>query len=316
MALDHQHRSAIRNPRLWAFFIAVALVVVLLAAFVSRRRGEVYVRADQANIQNLANTISTNGKVEPMDNFEAHAPAPTTVKKIFVKEGQWVKAGTMLIQLNDADARAQAARALAQLRAAEADLHATKAGGTQEEVLSNESQLSKAQTERDAAQRSLQALEKLERTGAAAPGEVQEARNRLTRAESDLKLLQQKQTQRFSRPEIEKVQASAAEAQASYAAAQNLLRDANVRAPRDGMVYSIPVREGEFVQQGELLLQVANLKNVQVRAFVDEPEIGSLSVNQPVTITWDALPGKTWSGKTSQVPYTGQTRATTNVGAG
>ena len=303
-----------RNPRLWVFLIGVALVVIILAAFVSQHRGEVYIRADQASVQDLVNTISTNGKVEPTDNFEAHAPAPTTVKKIFVHEGQWVKASTLLIQLDDADARAQAARAVAQLRAAEADIHATKTGGTQEEVFSNESQLGKAQTERDAALRSLQALEKLQQTGAAAPAEVQEARNRLARAESDLKLLQQKQTQRFSRPEVEKVQAAADEARASYSAAQDLLHNANVRAPRDGMVYSIPVREGEFVQQGELLLQVANLKNVQVRAFVDEPEIGRLSVNQPVTITWDALPGKTWSGKISQVPYTVTTRGTRNVG--
>ena len=315
MALHEQnHRRGLRNPRLWVFLIGVALVVIILAAFVSQHRGEVYIRADQASVQDLVNTISTNGKVEPTDNFEAHAPAPTTVKKIFVHEGQWVKASTLLIQLDDADARAQAARAVAQLRAAEADIHATKTGGTQEEVFSNESQLGKAQTERDAALRSLQALEKLQQTGAAAPAEVQEARNRLARAESDLKLLQQKQTQRFSRPEVEKVQAAADEARASYSAAQDLLHNANVRAPRDGMVYSIPVREGEFVQQGELLLQVANLKNVQVRAFVDEPEIGRLSVNQPVTITWDALPGKTWSGKISQVPYTVTTRGTRNVG--
>jgi HlyD family secretion protein len=315
MALDEQHhRRATRNPRFWIFLIAVALVVILLAAFVSRRRGEIFIRADQVSIQDLENKISTNGKVEPTDNFEAHSPAPTTVKKIFEHEGQWVKAGTLLLQLDDADARAQAARALAQLRAAEADIHVTKTGGTQEELLSNESQLAKAQTERDAAQRNLQALEKLQQTGAAAPGEVQEARNRLTRAESDLKLLQQKQTQRFSRPEVEKVHAAAEEARASYAAAQDLLHNANVRAPRDGMVYSIPVREGEFVQQGELLLQVANLKNVQVRAFVDEPEIGRLSVNQPVTITWDALPGKSWSGKIAQVPLTVTTRGTRNVG--
>src|SRR5690242_13968540 len=107
MAMHDHHRPATRNPRFWIFLIGVALVVILLAAFVSRRRGEVFVRADQAGIQDLVNTISTNGKVEPTDNFEAHSPAPTTVKRILVHEGQWVKAGTLLIQLDDADARAQ-----------------------------------------------------------------------------------------------------------------------------------------------------------------------------------------------------------------
>ena len=111
------------------------------------------------------------------------------------------------MQLDDADARAQAARALAQMKAAEADQHAINTGGTQEEVLNTRSELVKAQAERDAAQKNYDALQKLAQTGAAAPSEVREAANRLTAAQAQLKVLQDKQQDRYSRPEVNRVEA-------------------------------------------------------------------------------------------------------------
>src|SRR5256885_4503432 len=101
--------------------IVAILAVIVLAAFISHRRGTVAVRSDRVSKQDLVTSISTNGKVEPIENFEAHAQSPTTIKKIYVREGQQVHAGDMLMQLEDADVRAQAARARAQVRAAEVD---------------------------------------------------------------------------------------------------------------------------------------------------------------------------------------------------
>jgi HlyD family secretion protein len=315
MAENHKAATRNRNGRhIWRAIIFSLIAVVVLAAFISRRKGEVPVRADRVLRQDLINSISTNGKVEPIDNFEAHAPAPTTVRKILVHEGQHIRAGELLMQLDDADSRAQAAKATASLRAAQANEHAIQTGGTQEEVITTQSELIKARADRDAAQRNYDTLVHLQKNGAAAPAEVREAANRLAAADAQLKLLQQKQQQRYSDPEVARVQAEADEARASLSAAQNLLQHSDVRAPFEGTVYSIPVRQGEYVQQGELLLQMANLHKVQVRAFVDEPEIGKLSAGQPVSVTWDALPGKSWQGEITQVPYTVTTLGTRNVG--
>jgi HlyD family secretion protein len=288
--------------------------VIVLAAFISSRKSSVPVRADRVTRQDLVTSISTNGKVEPLQLFEPHSPIPTTVKKIYVREGQQVKAGELLMQLEDSDVRAQVARAQAQLKGAEADQHAVQTGGTQEEVLTTRSDLVKAQTDRDTAQKNYEALRQLAKTGAAAPSEVREAQSRLAAAEASLKLLQQKQQDRYSPPEVNKVQAEAAQARATLAAAEDQLKHTEIRAPFEGTVYSIPIKQGEYVQQGELLLQLANLQRVQVRAFVDEPEIGKLATGQPVNITWDALPGKSWHGEITQMPYTITTYGTRNVG--
>ena len=293
--------------------VVTLLAVALIAAAVSKKN-VVNVRAETAKQENIVNTISTNGKIEPENNFEAHALAPAAVKKVLVKEGDKVKAGQLLVQLDDADARAQAARALAQLRAAEADISSVRKGGTQEEVLTNQANTAKARAERDSAQRNLAALKKLQETGSASAGEVQEAQNRLDRAQAELGLLEQRKTGRYSNPEVAKVQAQAGEARAAYEAAQELIKNTNITAPRAGTVYSLPIKAGQFVSAGDLLVQVAELDKLQVRAFVDEPEIGKLAPGQKVSLTWDAVPGRTWEGTVSRVPTSVSVRGTRSVG--
>lgn len=299
MATQNNHAG--RN-RLVAVIIALLVAVVLFSGWIKLRGGNVPVRAEKVARQDIANIISTNGKIEPVDNFEAHAPAAATVKNVLVREGDHVKAGQLLLQLDDAEARADQARALALLRAAEADLEAVKSGGTKEEVLTNRAALEKAQAERDEARRNLQAVQRLQQNAAASPAEVQAAQDRLRKAEADVQLLESKLSQRYSSPEVKKVQASAEQARAAYAAAQELVKDANVRAPFPGTVYQIPVKRGSYVASGALLAQVANLEKVQVRAFVDEPEIGRLAQGQKVYVKWDALPGRTWEGVVTRVP--------------
>lgn len=312
MARQSQNNG--RDRKRLVVIVVLVLAAVLLFTGINRRRAGTAVRAEKVVRQEIASVISTNGKIEPIDSFEAHAPAPATVKKVLVSEGDHVKAGQLLVQLDDADARAQAARALAQLRSAEAALHAIKAGGTQEEVLTTRSDLTKAQAEQDDARRNLQAIQKLRQNGAASPAEVEAAENRVKKAEADVQLLQAKMSGRFSSPEVAKVEASAAEARAAYAAAEELLHHSNVTAPFAGTVYQVPVKRGSYVNGGDLLVQVANLEKVRVRAFVDEPEIGRLAKGEQVEVKWDATPGRTWEGALTRVPTSVTMVGTRTVG--
>jgi HlyD family secretion protein len=249
MAVVNNNASFYSRHRLLVWVGGTILGVVLLASFMSRD-DVVPVRAAKVERGMLRSVVSTNGKVEPIHDFEAHAPVGTTVVKTLVKEGDHVKKGQLLVQLDDSQARSDAARALAQVRAADASLHAVESGGTREEVLTTQSELVKARTARDGARRNLEALQRLQQTGAASPGEVQEAKNQLARSEADLKLLEQKQTDRYSRPEVAQVEAQKQEALAAYDAAQDILRQMNVRAPFDGVVYALPVRQGMYTNAG------------------------------------------------------------------
>jgi len=312
--MARQNQNSGRSGRPVLVIVVLVVVAMLLFTAFNRRHTVTPVRAEKVVRQEIASVISTNGKIEPIDSFEAHAPAPATVNKVLVAEGDHVKVGQLLVQLDDADARAQAARALAQLRSAEAAISGIKAGGTQEEVLTLRSDLTKAQAERDDAQRNLAAIQRLRQTGAASPAEVEGAQNRQKKAEADVELLQSKLKARFSSPEVAKVEASAAEARAAYNAAEDLLHHSNVTAPFAGTVYQLPVKRGSYVNGGELLVQVANLDKVRVRAFVDEPEIGRLAKGQKVEVKWDATPGRTWEGTLTRVPTSVTMVGTRTVG--
>jgi HlyD family secretion protein len=300
-----------RRRWIWA---ASAAIIILFVLYSYLHQTPLKVRAAIVQRGPIRSVVSTNGKVEPIRNFEAHAPIATTVKRLLVKEGDRVRKGQLLLQLDDDDIRTQAARAQAQVKASQADENALKTGGTQEEVITLNSQLIKARNARDAAQHNLDALRKLQQDGAASAGEVRQAEETVQRAQADLNLLEQKQKDRYSQPEVAHIQAQAAEAQAAYDAAEDALSKSTVRAPFDGIVYSVPVKAGAFVQAGDLLVQEADLSHVLVRAFVDEPDVGRLQVGQKVEIIWDAIPGRTWNGTVDTVPSTVKMRLNRNVG--
>jgi HlyD family secretion protein len=129
----------------------LAAILLIIVFFAVRRltREELPLRVAQATMQDLITTDSTNGKVEPQPpNFEAHAPAPSIVKRLYVKSGDLVPKGKLLLSLDDADAIARSSGALATLRGAQASYQATEQGGTQEERNSLAGELAKAQMDR------------------------------------------------------------------------------------------------------------------------------------------------------------------------
>ncbi len=311
-ATNNSNGSPASSRRTW---LAVGGVVAALALIpIFTRPGPLKIRTTTVERGPIRSLISTNGKVEPIRNFEAHAPVATTVKRVLVKEGDHVRKGQLLLQLDDADLRSQAARAQAQMKAAQSNQADLKNSGTQEEVLTLDSNLIKARNARDAAQRNLDALRRLQQQGAASAGEVKQAEDTLQRAQADTTLLEQKRKDRYSQPEAAKIQAQGAEAQAAYEAAEDALEKSSVRAPFDGIVYALPVKQGAYVQTGDLLLQAGDLSQMLVRAFVDEPDIGRLAAGQKVEVTWDALPARTWNGAVISVPSTVKLRGSRNVG--
>lgn len=289
------------KPR-WIVLTSVILAALILVLWLSFRRTQVQVRAARAYRETITSSIATNGRIEPIDNFEAHAPMATTVKRVNLVQGAWVKPGQLLLQLDDSDARAQVARAQAQAKGAEAELLAVSSGGTQEEVLTTQNALIKAQADRDVAQKNMQAMQRLVQTGAASQAELDAARAQRNVAEANVHTLEQKLHDRFSKPEIVHAEAQLAEARAALAASTDLLRNLNVSSPFAGMAYNLPVRKDTFVAAGDLLVQVADLHRVRVRAFVDEPEIGRLQKGQTVEVNWDALPGRSWKGTVEYLP--------------
>jgi RND family efflux transporter MFP subunit len=216
--------------------------------------------------------------------------------------------------LETAEAAAEAARAEAELRDAETALENMERGATAAEAHELDSQLAKTRAERDEAARQLGVSERLVKAGATPRIEAEQARERLRKAEQDLAYLEQRRARRYSAADLETARGRTKQARAALDLARQRLAAATVIAPADGVVYSLPVRRGHFVQRGDLLARVGNLDRMRVRVYVDEPELGRLAKDQEVAVTWDAQPGASWKGRVERLPSEVQALGTRNVG--
>jgi HlyD family secretion protein len=303
-----------QKSRIWLWAGAALVLIVVFFVARSLTRDQVPVRAATASRTELINTVSTNGIVEPVHNYQFHGPLATSVKSILVQQGDHVKAGQLLMQLDDATARARVASAESALRTAQASNEAIEHGGTLEERQSLSSSVARDQLDISQKQQQLAALEKLHATGAASAAEVEAAQQRIALAQDTLATDQGRQKTRYASSERERAAAAVADAQANLLAAHNVLQQTTVRAPVAGTVYSIAVSSSDFVEEGKLLLQMADLTQLRVRAYFDESEIGRLAVGQKIRIVWDAYQGREWHGHIVVLPSTIQTFNTRNVG--
>ena len=283
------------------------LVVLFLVVFSVRRltRETVVVRTAPATYQTISATVSTNGKVEPIDEYQAHAPQPGVIQNLYVQLGQHVQVGTLLLRMDDADAKKQLAAAEASVASAQASLTDLDQGGSTEERTRFKSDIASARADQKQAQGTLDSDISLQQKGAVSAGEVIAARQKLDAANMALANAQSRTSGRYSGGDRASAQARLVEAQASVAAARNALTQVDVRSPIEGTVYAIPYSQYDFVPSGnDDLLDVADLSHIQVRAYFDEPDIGKLAAGQPVKIVWDAKPGMTWRGHVMRAPTT------------
>jgi HlyD family secretion protein len=292
------------------------LVVLILVFFVTRLvlRDQLAVRVAEVGHEELRNTISTNGQTEPITPYYFFSPISTTVKSVNVMPGDHVKTGQILLVLDDLDARAREASALSGVKSAQTALDAAQHNGTQEQQQMAAADLARAKLDRDQAQHDVDALTRLNSTGAASASEVAAAKSRLQTAETSLHAAQLASTSRYSTGDVERARAALADAEANLAAARSVVERTVPRAPVSGTVYDIEVARSEFAEQGKLILKMADLTKQRVRAYFDEPDIGHIAAGQKIVIKWDAKPGKEWHGHVDRAPVTVITYGTRHVG--
>ncbi|MES2390498.1 MAG: efflux RND transporter periplasmic adaptor subunit [Acidobacteriota bacterium] len=298
----------------WVWAIAAVVAAFVVYFVYNSTRPTVAVTAVKVTRSDIVSTVPTNGVVVLTREFQAHAAAPGVVDQLFVKVGDMVSAGQRLVEMDASDARNRVATARATLQGAELGLKNMEGGGSQDEQLADRNNIAAAQSDEQQAATSLAALQKLQAQGAASANEVAAAQQKLSQAQMRLSQLQSHRTQRYGSGDLASQRAMVAQAQAGLAAAETAYADVDIRAPFAGTVYTIPVTRYDFVQDGALLLAVADLTKLQVKAYFDEPEIGKLQAGQPVTIAWAAKPGLAWHGHILKAPTTVTTYGTRNVG--
>jgi HlyD family secretion protein len=295
--------------------LAVALVVMVLAVLAGRGHSPT-VPIVKVSREDLTSSITSNGKVEPISPVTARAQFPTFVDKVMAIEGQTVRRGQLILSLNAADISNQLAQARQDLLSAQTILQNARAGGPPNEVAQIGGDLQAAQAKVANLERTQKALTDLVAKQAATQDELGQNQAALAEARANLQALEQK-TAALKRQTNIDAQAASLRVKQEQVQVQSLeekLRSATVTAEVDGTLYSLPVHAGDYVKVGEILAEVADLRQVRVRAFVDEPDLGWLAVGETVKVNWDAMPNRVWTGKVEQVPKQVVALATRSVG--
>ena len=297
-----------------AILVAV-LIAVIIAARILRGQAPVVPVVDVTR-ENLNVSITSNGKVEPIDATVARAEFPTFVDKVTATEGQSVRRGQTILTLDAADIRSQLAQARANLLAAQMDLRNARGGGPPQEVAQLNGDLQAEQVQAANLERNEKALEDLVAKQAATQDQLAQNQDSLAKARANLQALEAKKKDLDARASetVESATLRVNQAQELVDSLGEKARSATVVAPTDGTLYSLPVRAGDYVKVGDTLAEMADLRHIRVRAFVDEPDLGLLEPNQAVEITWDAKPGRMWTGQTEQVPKQVVARGLRSVG--
>ena len=308
--MDRRLRNRILLYLLLAGVLAYALVQL------SGRKPVPKVAAGTPMRENLVSSISSNGKVEPIAPYVMRAELDTFVEKVRATEGQSVKKGQVILELDVKDVAAKLSETKGRLLRAEDDLRAAQAGGRTDDVARVAGDLAKAQADRDRLQKGREVLQRLIAVQAATRDELAANDLALTKVQAEVTRLEaaKREFERSVRLDSNQAELHVQQIQNEVAALGEKVRQGRITAPADGTLYSLPVKAGDYVKLGDLLAEMADLHKVRVRAFIDEPELGGLEANEPVKITWDALPSKTWVGKTEIIPKQVVPHGTRSVG--
>jgi len=252
--------------------------------------------------ETLISSLSTNGKVDPVEWMPVRAERAGVITRVLVSRGQQVKAGTPMVELDTRLANAEVARAQAGIKEAQTQEQVLDQGGRIAERQQVEADLSRARLDLEAATKQYQALERLVAKQAATRAELDTVRQTMDQLRLRIQALEQHKAALVTGPDKDIARAKLQQAESTAVIARTNLALSIAHAPMDGTVYDFDLRQGSFVNPGDLIAKVGKLDRVRVIVYVDEPDLGKVRKGESVTITWQALPGHQWKGEVDKLP--------------
>jgi len=287
--------------------IPLIAVILLCAAFAfhlwNKGAQPVAYTTVKAVRQEIRIAVSTNGIIEPANRSEIYAPINAFVARIPVQEGSRIARGQLLMQLESRELRTALAEARAALLQQKRQAKTVVTGPPKEEVTELEASIAECEMQLKQKQEDLRTEETLYKKGASprmAVENLQKQRDLLQVRLDALKGKKRDLEQRFSPEEKEWETDKVAELAKQVDLLKEQLKAEAVLAPGSGVVYSLPVKPGSYVSNGQLLAQIYEPGKVRLRAYVDESDLGKIKEQQPVRIEWDGLPNRQWTGRVAR----------------
>lgn len=290
----------------WFWIVLVVVVAGAVAAVAYARRGEAGTTVTVETIQkrDLEAIVSASGKIDPKKTVNISAQTMGRVTQLAVKEGDRVRAGQFLLQIDPVNAEAAVRRDVAAVAGARTSLEQSRVG------------LQSARASLDVARQALKRQQELTAAGLTTRESLERAQADVEIRESDLKAREQ---------EIKNRETQLNQQEAGLSSSRHTLTQVRFEAPFDGIVTRRNIEEGENVMVGTMnnagtvLLTVADMSVIEAEVEVDETDIPFVQLGQPAKIKIDAIPDKEFSGHVTEIGNspiqttgTGTTRTATN----
>src|SRR5947207_2554684 len=290
------------KSRVWLVLLALGIAGVVVWQLETRRGRPPQVAFARAARESISSLVSTNGKVEPVESGIARAERAGAVTKILISHGQRVESGQVLVELDSAEAQAELKTAEARQAAIRAEMQVFAQGGRTAEMAGIDTNLDKARLELKIAQDGYNIAVRLRDKKAGTESEVRAAKEAVDRAQAQIQALQKQRTSLVTPADHTGAEARLDEAKTAAQLAEARIRMSTVRSPIAGIVYQFDLKPGAYLNAGDVVASIGRLDHVRVKVYVDEPDLGRVMKGMPVTITWDALPGRQWKGSVDRTP--------------
>jgi len=285
-----------------AIGVGAVVLLVIIVAFTVHQSGKnvVTVQTGKTQRQDLATVVSASGEIKPKTYVNIGANAFGKITHLYVKEGDHVKRGQLLAQLENVQSSADVNANEASFQAAQTDSLAAEAG-----LKTAEADLLRAQADYDRNKLDWSRAQSLFKDGLISKSDFDSRRNAWATADAGLT----QATARVAQAKAQNDSASRhiAQAKATLTHYTDLLQKTTYSAPFEGVITNLPVREGETVvigiqnAQGSTLMTLADMSVITAEVKVDETDIVNVRLGQPAEVTIDAIPKKIFHGKVTEI---------------
>ncbi|HLJ45353.1 MAG TPA: efflux RND transporter periplasmic adaptor subunit [Bryobacteraceae bacterium] len=313
--------------RKWKVLLLVFLALLVsggvFASIRLNQRGIVTVQTGKVLRQDLTATVTASGEIKPRNyiNLGANAQGPLT--QIYVKEGDRVRKGEVVAQIEATQPKADVQAQQAAINSALADSAAAEASAkaSDDAVQTAMAGLDRAQAEMERTKLNIQRAEQLYKDKLIAKQDFDQKKAEYDTAAAGIKdaetrVAQAKSMKAQSVASQASAQRRVTQAQANLVRIDDVLQKYSVISPIDGIVTNLPVRMGETVVPGiqsstaSTVMTVADMSIITAEVKVDETDIVSVTLNQTADVTIDAIPNKTFKGHVIEIGNTAIVRST------
>jgi HlyD family secretion protein len=244
--------------------------------------------------------VSASGEIKPKTYVNIGANAYGKITHLYVKEGDHVKRGQLLAQLENVQSSADVNANQASVEAAETDAIAADAA-----LRTSDADLLRAQADYERNKLDWERAQNLFKDGLIAKSDFDSRQNAWATADSGL--VQAKARVAQAKAQKDSADRHVTQARANLTRVADVLQKTTYAAPYDGVVTNLPVREGESVvigiqnALGSTLLTLADMSVITAEVKVDETDIVNVRLGQSAEVTIDAIPNKIFHGTVSEI---------------